>query len=44
VAGGSPDVYQADVSRVEGREVGQFAKVIVTFNRGGCWVDEASRN
>ena len=42
VAGGSPNVYQAEVGQAEGNEAYPFATVIVTFNRGGCHVAEAS--
>lgn len=40
VAGGSPEVYQVDVARKETDGSYPFATVIVTYNRGGCWVDE----
>lgn len=44
VAGGSPDVYQYDISEKDGNDTYPIATVIVTYNRGGCWVDEASRD
>jgi hypothetical protein len=44
VAGGSPEVYQLDVAESDGADASYpFATVIVTFNRGGCWVDSADR-
>ena len=39
VAGGSPVVWQAEVT--ENGE--KTATVTVTYNRGGCWVDEVER-
>jgi hypothetical protein len=39
VAGGSPDVYQAEVSAFGVPTI----NVIVTYNRSGCWVDEVTR-
>jgi hypothetical protein len=45
VAGGSPDVYEAKVTKNEGKNGSYpFATVIVTYNRGGCHVDEAARD
>jgi len=46
VAGGSPEVFQIDVaydSNGKGSTAYPFATVYVTYNRGGCWVDEAAR-
>ena len=44
VAGGSPNVYQVDVARVEAPgESYPMAKMIVTYNRGGCWVDDVEK-
>jgi hypothetical protein len=40
VAGGVPGVYQLDVARVLGHLSEPFATVVVTYNRGGCWVDQ----
>jgi len=42
VAGGSPDVYQATVSRVDQGNTYAVGTVVVTYNRGGCWMDEVS--
>jgi hypothetical protein len=43
VGGGSPDVYQVEVSKAQSKtDVYPIANVIVTYNRGGCWVDEAT--
>jgi len=44
VAGGSPNVTQYEISEDEGK-YGKYpvAKVTVTYNRGGCWVDQAER-
>jgi hypothetical protein len=45
VAGGSPNVYQVDVSRRESTtgDAYPMAKMIVTYNRGGCWVDDVEK-
>jgi hypothetical protein len=40
VAGGSPEVYQYEFGHKESGVVTPIAGVIVTFNRGSCWVDE----
>lgn len=44
VAGGSPDVFKAEVamSDDQGNKY-PYADVIVTYNRGGCRVDEITR-
>lgn len=44
VAGGSPDVYQVDVGQVQDKDIYPMATVIVTYNRGGCRVDEVDVN
>ncbi len=43
VAGGSPDVWQAEVSRVDGNYSTPAATVVVTYNRGGCRVDKIEK-
>ena len=44
VAGGMPSVFQVEVSKSDSQGgVAPFADVVVTFNRGGCWVDSATR-
>lgn len=41
-AGGSPEVYEIDISRSWGANipVQPFAAVTVTYNRGGCSIDQ----
>ena len=44
VAGGSPVVWKVEVGQKEdGGPAYPIADVIVTYNRGGCWVDEAAK-
>jgi hypothetical protein len=45
VGGGSPDVYRVEVSDAEDSAGKPYpiATMVVTFNRGGCWVDSAER-
>lgn len=45
VAGGSPDVYQVKVGKKESDgHVYPMSTLVVTYNRGGCWVDEAAKD
>jgi hypothetical protein len=43
VGGGSPEVYQIDVNKSERGQSWELATVVVTVNRGGCWVDELTK-
>ena len=43
IAGGSADVYQIEVAKANGANTYDFVSIVVTFNRGSCWVDTATR-
>ena len=40
VAGGSPDIYQLEVAKIENTTNYPRATVIVTYNRGGCRLND----